>query len=90
MWISSPFLYLSYPVTVFLLSHLKSFMEAMDMLREYLARDSERTLLISSHISSDLEGLCDDIYMIHDGKVVLHEDTDVILGEYGVLRVWIE
>ena len=61
--------------------------EVLDMLREYLARDSERTLLISSHISSDLEGLCDDIYMIHDGKVVLHEDTDVILGEYGVLRV---
>lgn len=27
MWISSPFLYLSYPVAVFLLSHLKSFME---------------------------------------------------------------
>ena len=61
--------------------------EVLDMLREYLAKDSERTLLISSHISSDLEGLCDDIYMIHDGRVVLHEDTDVILGEYAVLRV---
>ncbi len=61
--------------------------EVLDMLRDYLAEDSERTMLISSHISSDLEGLCDDIYMLHDGRIALHEDTDVILGEYAVLRL---
>ncbi len=61
--------------------------EIMDLLREYLAEDSERTLLISSHLSSDLEGLCDDIYMIHKGKIVIHEDTDVILSEYALLKV---
>lgn len=61
--------------------------EVLDMLREYLAEDSQRAILISSHISSDLEGLCDDIYMINDGKVILHEDTDKILGEYAVLKV---
>ena len=61
--------------------------EVLDFLREYMAADSERTMLISSHISSDLEGLCDDIYMLHDGKIVLHEDTDVILGEYAVLKL---
>ena len=61
--------------------------EILDMLRDYLAKDSERTILISSHISSDLEGLCDDIYMIDNGKILLHEDTDTILGQYGVLKV---
>lgn len=61
--------------------------EILDMLREYLAADSERTLLISSHISTDLEGLCDDIYMLHDGKIILHEETDVILDEYAVLKL---
>ena len=61
--------------------------DILDMLRDYLAKDSERTILISSHISSDLEGLCDDIYMIDHGKILLHEDTDTILGQYGVLKV---
>ena len=61
--------------------------EVLDMLREYLAADPGRAMLISSHISSDLEGLCDDIYMIHDGRIVLHEDTDVILGEYASLKL---
>jgi len=61
--------------------------EVLDLLRAYLAADSRRSLLISSHISSDLEGLCDDIYLLHNGKVVLHEETDVLLSEYAVLRL---
>lgn len=61
--------------------------EVLGMLRKYLSEDPERTMLISSHISSDLEGICDDIYMIDDGKIILHEDTDKILGEYAVLRL---
>jgi len=61
--------------------------EVLDLLRGYLAEDPERSMLISSHISSDLEGICDDIYMLHNGRVVLHEETDRILGEYAVLRL---
>lgn len=61
--------------------------EILDMLRAYLAEDNERSILISSHISSDLEGLCDDVYVINKGKIILHEDTDVILGQYGILKV---
>lgn len=61
--------------------------EILDLLREYLLEDENRSILITSHISSDLEGLCDDIYLIHDGKIVLHEDTDAILGNYGILKV---
>ncbi len=60
--------------------------EVLDLLRDYLAANDECSILLTSHISSDLEGLCDDIYMINDGKVILHEDTDAILGRYGILK----
>ena len=31
--------------------------------------------------------MCDDIYLIHEGKIILHEDTDVILSNYAVLKI---
>ena len=58
----------------------------LDLLREYMEEDESRSILISSHISSDLEGLCDDIYIIHEGKIVLHEDMDNLLNEYGLIK----
>lgn len=61
--------------------------EILDMLRKYMQEDENRSILISSHISSDLERLCDDLYLIHDGGVLLHEDTDRILDEYALLKV---
>lgn len=61
--------------------------KVLEMLREYMEEDENRAILISSHISSDLEGLCDDIYMIHEGNIVLHEETDVILSDYAILKV---
>lgn len=61
--------------------------EILDMLRGYMREDDSRSILISSHISSDLEGLCDDVYLIHNGKVLLHEETDKILGEYAILKM---
>lgn len=61
--------------------------EMLDLLREYMEEDENRAILISSHISTDLEGLCDDIYMIHEGRIILHEETDVLLSEYAVLKV---
>lgn len=59
----------------------------LDILREYMEEEPERSILISSHISSDLEHLCDDIYVIHQGKIVLHEEMDTILEKYAVLKV---
>lgn len=61
--------------------------ELLELLREFMEQDEERSVLISSHISGDLESLCDDLYMIQDGKIVLHEDTDVLLSEYALLKV---
>jgi len=59
--------------------------EFIQMLQEYMA-NGQRSILISSHISTDLENLCDDLYMIHDGRIIMHEDTDVLLSEYAVLK----
>ena len=61
--------------------------EVLNMLREYMEENDNSAILISSHISSDLESLCDDLYMIHSGKIIFHEDTDVLLSEYAVLKV---
>lgn len=60
--------------------------EILNLLREYMEQ-GERSILISSHISSDLETLCDDFYMIHDGRIVMHEETDRLLSDYGVLKL---
>ena len=53
----------------------------------YKRQDDTRSILISSHISTDLEGLCDDLYMIDKGRIVLHEDMDTLLGQYGLLKM---
>ena len=60
--------------------------ELLDLLREFMEQKEDRSILISSHISDDLESLCDDLYMIHEGKIILHEDTDLLLSDYAVLK----
>ena len=61
--------------------------ELLDVLRVYMEENEDASILISSHISGDLETLCDDLYMIDQGHIILHEETDVLLSEYGVLKV---
>lgn len=61
--------------------------ELLGILREYMEQNENNSVLISSHISSDLETLCDDVYMIHEGNIILHEDVDVLLSDYALLKV---
>ncbi|MBQ1877888.1 MAG: ABC transporter ATP-binding protein [Erysipelotrichaceae bacterium] len=61
--------------------------EILELLRNYMAENPDHAILVSSHISSDLENLCDDIYMIEDGKIILHEDADVLNDSYAILKV---
>lgn len=61
--------------------------ELLEMLRDFMEKDPGNSILISSHISGDLESICDDVYMIHEGKIILHEDTDILLDEYALLKV---
>lgn len=61
--------------------------EILDLLRMFMENQEQGAILMSSHISNDLEHLCDDIYLIDEGQILLHEDTDVLLDEYAILKV---
>ena len=49
-------------------------------------RDEEHAVLISSHIVSDLEKICDYIAFLHRGRLLLCEEKDRLAGEDGILR----
>ena len=57
--------------------------EVLDLLRDYMEQNEEASILISSHISSDLEGLCDEFYFIEKGKIILQEQD---LESYALLK----
>ena len=61
--------------------------EICQMIRNYLDEDEKRTLLITSHIASDIETLCDHIYLIHNGKIIFNEETQYLLSNYGTFKV---
>lgn len=58
----------------------------VDMLLDY-TREENHSILISSHIVSDLEKLCDYIAFIHEGKLLLCEEKDALLERYAVIHV---
>ncbi len=58
--------------------------EVVELLRSFV-RDEDHSILISSHIVSDLEKLCDYIAFLHKGKLLLLEEKDRLLEEYGLL-----
>lgn len=58
--------------------------EVVELLRAFV-RDENHSILISSHIVSDLEKLCDYIAFLHKGKLILLEEKDRLLEEYGLL-----
>mgnify|MGYP000072627841 FL=1 len=51
--------------------------ELIDLLLDFV-RDENHAILISSHIVSDLEKLCDTIAFLHKGKLLLCEDKDTL------------
>ena len=55
-----------------------------DLLLDF-TRDEQHSILISSHIVSDLEKLCDYIAFLHQGKLLLCEEKDRLLEEYGLI-----
>lgn len=57
----------------------------LDMLREF-TRDADHSILISSHIVSDLERIADYIAFLHRGRLLLCEEKDLLLERYGLLR----
>ncbi len=59
--------------------------EVVEMFGEF-TRDENRSVLISSHIVSDLEKLCDYVAFLHKGKLLLCEEKDRLLDEYGLIH----
>ena len=59
--------------------------EVVELLREFVT-DEEHAILISSHIVSDLEKLCDYIAFLHRGRLMLTEEKDVLRDEYKLVR----
>ena len=60
--------------------------EIMKTIREYAASNN-CAILITSHISTDLEGLCDEFYLFSEGKIVLHESEESIRNHYGTVQI---
>jgi len=58
--------------------------EVVTMLSEF-TREEGHSILISSHIVSDLEKLCDYIAFLHKGRLMLYEEKDVLLARYGIV-----
>lgn len=59
--------------------------EILDVFLEFI-QDETHGILISSHITSDLEKICDYITFIHQGKVVFTEEKDILLEKYAILK----
>ena len=59
--------------------------EVVEMFSDF-TRDESHSILISSHIVSDLEKLCDYIAFLHKGKLLLCEEKDQLLAEYGLIH----
>ena len=57
--------------------------EVVEMFRQF-TQDENHSVLISSHIVSDLEKLCDYIAFLHKGKLLLMEEKDRLLEEYAL------
>lgn len=59
--------------------------EMLDLFLEFI-QDEEHSILLSSHITSDLEKVADYITFIHEGKIVFSKTKDDILEQYGVVK----
>ena len=59
--------------------------EVLDLFNEF-TREEDHSILISSHILSDLEKLCDYIAFLHKGDLLFCEEKDRLLEEYGIFE----
>lgn len=63
--------------------------EILDELLDYV-QDENKSILFSTHITSDLDKIADYITFIHEGRVVFSKNTEEILSNYGLLKCSLE
>lgn len=59
--------------------------DILDMFLEFV-QDEDHSILVSSHITSDLEKVADYIVFIHTGKIIFCEPKDELLEHYGIIK----
>lgn len=59
--------------------------DILDMFLDFV-QDEENSILVSSHITSDLEKVADYIVFIHQGKVVFNKTKDELIYKYGIIK----
>ena len=60
--------------------------DVLDLLNDF-TREESHSVLISSHIVSDLEKICDYIVFLHEGRVLLADEKDVLAERYALLTL---
>ena len=60
--------------------------EVLEIFLDFV-QDENNSILLSSHITSDLEKIADYITFIHDGEIILSELKDDLVYNYGVMRL---
>ena len=60
--------------------------EILDIFRKYIEEDETRSILLSTHITSDLEHISDYIVFIEKGKMVFDLPTNELLENYGIIK----
>lgn len=63
--------------------------EILDIFQEFI-QDEENSVLVSSHITSDLEKIADYITFIHSGRLVFSKEKDELLYDYGIYKTSLE
>ncbi len=59
--------------------------DVLDLLLAFV-EDETHAVLLSSHITSDLAQIADRLTFLHEGRVILSEEKDALLYDYGILR----
>ena len=60
-------------------------LELRDLLLEYV-RDGNKSVFLSSHITSDLDKIADALVLLHEGQVLLCEEKDILLDRHGLVK----
>lgn len=61
--------------------------EFCTLLSDFINEEGNNTILISSHIISDLEKICTDFIFIHEGKIILNEKKKILENEFLKLSI---
>ena len=61
--------------------------EFCTLLSDFINEEENNTILISSHIISDLEKICTDFIFIHEGKIILNEKKKILENEFLKLSI---